>query len=109
MHPSEQWHTWQECCWTCWTGWRKSLSHLPAHIHYWQHLAQLWCQCNHSGSNGVATPLIVNSLENFYFFSLENISVAKKTVIVGKPNASNQANITIYSGTTLTLIDDNTL
>ncbi|PKU82654.1 Aspartic proteinase CDR1 [Dendrobium catenatum] len=53
-----------------------------------------------SSSNAVTTPLISGSPDTFYFLNLEHISVAGKTV---------QGNIIIDSGTTLTLIDDNTL
>ncbi|KAI0522785.1 hypothetical protein KFK09_005170 [Dendrobium nobile] len=65
-----------------------------------------------SGSNAITTPLISGSPDTFYFLSLEHISVAGKTVTVGKPmqaKDSAQGNIIIDSGTTLTLIDDNTL
>ncbi|XP_020592943.1 aspartic proteinase CDR1-like [Phalaenopsis equestris] len=65
-----------------------------------------------SGSNAVTTPLISGSPDTFYFLSLEHISVAGKIVTVEKPTqikASAQGNIIIDSGTTLTLLDDNTL
>ncbi|XP_020683683.1 aspartic proteinase CDR1-like [Dendrobium catenatum] len=65
-----------------------------------------------SSSNAVTTPLISGSPDTFYFLNLEHISVAGKTVTVGKPiqaKGSAQGNIIIDSGTTLTLIDDNTL
>ncbi|KAI0522784.1 hypothetical protein KFK09_005169 [Dendrobium nobile] len=65
-----------------------------------------------SGSNTITTPLISGSPNTFYFLSLENISVAGKIIAVGKPtqaNESAQGNIIIDSGTTLTLLDDNTL
>ncbi|PKU82653.1 aspartic proteinase CDR1-like [Dendrobium catenatum] len=65
-----------------------------------------------SSSNAVTTPLISGSPDTFYFLNLEHISVAGKIVSVGKPmqaKGSAQGNIIIDSGTTLTLIDDNTL
>ncbi|KAL0924174.1 hypothetical protein M5K25_004983 [Dendrobium thyrsiflorum] len=65
-----------------------------------------------SGSNAITTPLISGSPDTFYFLSLEHISVAGKTIAVGNPiqaKESAQGNIIIDSGTTLTLIDDNTL
>ncbi|KAI0522783.1 hypothetical protein KFK09_005168 [Dendrobium nobile] len=65
-----------------------------------------------SGSNVITTPLISGSPNTFYFLHLENISVAGKIVSIGKPmqtNESAQGNIIIDSGTTLTIIDDNSL
>ncbi|XP_020683676.1 aspartic proteinase CDR1-like [Dendrobium catenatum] len=65
-----------------------------------------------SGDNAITTPLISRSPDTFYFLSLEHISVDGKTIIVGNPmpeNGFSQGNTIIDSGTTLTLINDNTL
>ncbi|XP_020573795.1 aspartic proteinase CDR1-like [Phalaenopsis equestris] len=69
------------------------------------------------GSNGaVTTPLLPGYPDTFYFLSLEKISVAGAGAVDVKPASSMnakpndvQGNIIIDSGTTLTLIDDETL
>ncbi|KAK8940671.1 Aspartic proteinase CDR1 [Platanthera zijinensis] len=63
-----------------------------------------------SGSNAVTTPLISGTPDTFYFLNLEQISVAGQGAISVKPASPGRAgNIIIDSGTTLTLIDDDTL
>ncbi|KAK8969708.1 Aspartic proteinase CDR1 [Platanthera guangdongensis] len=63
-----------------------------------------------SGSNAVTTPLISGTPETFYFLNLEQISVAGEGAVAVKPAPPGRAgNIIIDSGTTLTLIDDDTL
>ncbi|KAG0459684.1 hypothetical protein HPP92_022812 [Vanilla planifolia] len=62
-----------------------------------------------SGSNAVSTPLIPGTPDTFYFLNLDQIDVAGKSVSVGNAGSSGQGNIIIDSGTTFTIIDDNTL
>ncbi|XP_020574768.1 aspartic proteinase CDR1-like [Phalaenopsis equestris] len=64
------------------------------------------------GYNSVTTPLIPGFPDTFYFLSLDRISVEGQgsvRVSTTMPDAVNQGNIIIDSGTTLTLIDEDTL
>ncbi|KAK8944143.1 Aspartic proteinase CDR1 [Platanthera zijinensis] len=68
-----------------------------------------------SGSNAVTTPLIPGSPSTFYFLILEQVSVEGQGDVNVKPDmqlggySTEQGNIIIDSGTTLTLVDDETL
>ncbi|KAK8946414.1 Aspartic proteinase CDR1 [Platanthera zijinensis] len=67
-----------------------------------------------SGSNAVTTPLITGFPSTFYFLSLEQVSVEGQGAVKVKPgmqisNHTERGNIIIDSGTTLTLVDDETL
>ncbi|KAG0473278.1 hypothetical protein HPP92_015135 [Vanilla planifolia] len=66
------------------------------------------------GPNAVTTPLIPGFPDTFYFLSLEEISVSGQGAVAVKKtglarDAAELGNIIIDSGTTLTLIDDETL
>ncbi|PKA50097.1 Aspartic proteinase CDR1 [Apostasia shenzhenica] len=64
-----------------------------------------------AGNNAITTPLIAGTPSTFYFLNLETISVAGQAVTVpkNKQPTAGDGNIIIDSGTTLTLIDDDTL
>ncbi|KAK8960949.1 Aspartic proteinase CDR1 [Platanthera guangdongensis] len=69
---------------------------------------------NVSASNAVTTPLITGFSSTFYFLSLEQVSVEGQGAVKVKPGMqigshTEQGNIIIDSGTTLTLVDDETL
>ncbi|KAG0452786.1 hypothetical protein HPP92_025450 [Vanilla planifolia] len=64
-----------------------------------------------TGSDAVTTPLISGSPDTFYYLNLEKISVGGQGSVALNPAAlaNGQGNIIIDSGTTLTILDDNTL